>query len=76
MKKYNAPMLSDGFNGGFVVPATAVASLLVKSFATAAIKAASAVIAADVAAKGVKSVFGDNDKKITGEIPALEPCLE
>ena len=70
MKKYNTPLLSDGFNGGFVAPAAAVASVLVKSFATAATKAAFAVLAA----KGVKSVFGEKIEEVS--IPALEPCLE
>ena len=54
----------------YVTPAAAFASVLVKSFATAATKAVVAVLAA----KGVKSVFGDKTNEVN--IPALEPCID
>lgn len=64
MKEYIAPSVTGQHTDGFIAPAIAVVGLS---------KAAAFAIGA---ALGLVSAASSGDKKITGEIPTLEPCLE
>lgn len=67
MKEYIAPSVTGQHTDGFIAPiAPAIAVVGLSKAAAFAIGVA----------LGLVSAASSGDKKITGEIPALEPCLD